>query len=103
VPQWITITPGKDAAVRIVMDQEIPAITPPEDTKYVKHVTITSERLSKFWGRPVTIGAHVLLPEGYESHPNARYPLVVNHWTLPGRHRRVPPRGARPEPQVRLQ
>ena len=83
VPHWITITAGKDAVVRVVMDQEVPAITPPEDTKHVKHVTITSERLTKFWGRPVTIGAHVLLPEGFDSHPDARYPLVVNHGHFP--------------------
>ena len=83
VPQWVSITPGRDAAVRIVMDQEIPTITPPADTKYIKHVTITSERLTKFWGRPVTVGAHVLLPEGYDSHPDARYPLVVNHGHFP--------------------
>jgi len=69
--------------VRVVMDQEIPAIKPPEDTKYVKHVTITSERLTKFWGRPVTITANVLLPEGFDSHPEARYPLVVNHGHFP--------------------
>ena len=103
VPQWITITPGKDAVVRVVMDQEIPAIKPPEDTKYVKHVTITSERLSKFWGRPVTIGAHVLLPEGFDSHPDARYPLVVNHGHFPSDLGgfRAEPRGS--ESAVRLQ
>ncbi len=83
VPQWVTITPGRDAVVRVVMDQEIPAITPPSDTRYVKHVTITSKRLSEFWGRPVTIGAHVLLPEGFDTHPEARYPLVINHGHFP--------------------
>jgi len=83
VPQWITIAPGKDAAVRVVMDQEIPPITPPADTKYVRHITITSKRLSEFWGRPVTIGANVLLPEGFDSHPDARYPLVVNQGHFP--------------------
>ena len=34
--------------------------------------------LSEFWGRKVELGAFVLLPDGFDQHPNARYPLVVN-------------------------
>ena len=44
---------------------------------------IQSERLTKFWGRPMYLGAHVLLPEGFDTHPNARYPLVINHGHFP--------------------
>ena len=40
------------------------AIPPPQDTKYVKHVRIQSERLTRFWGRPMHLGAVVLLPHG---------------------------------------
>jgi hypothetical protein len=29
------------------------------------------------------LGAHVLLPEGFDSHPEARYPLVVDHGHFP--------------------
>ena len=29
------------------------------------------------------LGAHVLLPEGFESHPDARYPLVIFHGHFP--------------------
>ena len=53
-----------------------------------------SERLSKFWGRDVYLGAHILLPEGYDAHPNARYPLVINHGHFPdtfGVFREEPP------------
>ncbi|HWM84337.1 MAG TPA: hypothetical protein VNO33_00840, partial [Kofleriaceae bacterium] len=32
-----------------------------------------------FWGRDVFLGATVLLPEGWDSHPQARYPLIINH------------------------
>jgi hypothetical protein len=82
-PQWMPL----DARLRIrnviALDQEIAPIPDPQDSKYIRHVTIVSERLSKFWGRPVTIGANVLLPEGYDTHPNARYPLVVNHGHFP--------------------
>jgi hypothetical protein len=55
-------------------------ITKPEDAsdnQWVKHVWITSERLSKFWGRPVKIGAVVLLPDGWAEHPEARYPELI--------------------------
>ena len=58
----------------IVLDQVIPPIPDPPDTKYVKHVRIQSELLTKFWGRPMFLGAHVLLPEGFDTHPDARYP-----------------------------
>jgi hypothetical protein len=61
----------------------IPPIEAPKDTKYVKHIRIQSERLTKFWGRPMYLGAHVLLPEGFDTHPEARYPLVIFHGHFP--------------------
>ncbi len=82
-PQKIRIDPRKTEAIPVSLDQEIPPIPDPEDTKYVKHVKIQSGCLSDFWGRPVYLGAHVLLPEGFEEHPEARYPLVVNHTHFP--------------------
>ena len=69
-------------------------IPQPADTKYVKHVRIKSELLSKFWGRDMYLGAHVLLPEGFDTHPNARYPLIINHGHFPsdlGGWRETPP------------
>ena len=78
----------------IELDKMIPPIEPPKDTKYIKHIKIQSERLTKFWGRPMHLGAHVLLPEGFEQHPEARYPLVVFHGHFPadfGNFREQPP------------
>ncbi len=49
----------------------------------MKHVRIQSELLTKFWGRPMFLGANVLLPEGWDTHPQARYPLVINHGHFP--------------------
>ena len=69
--------------IAITLDQVIPPIEPPKDTKYIKHIRIQSERLTKFWGRPMYLGAHVLLPEGFDSHPDAHYPLVVFHGHFP--------------------
>jgi hypothetical protein len=78
-PRKISIDPNRDETITITLDQIIPAIEPAKDTKYIKHVRIQSEKLSKFWGRPMHLGASVLLPEGFDEHPEARYPLVIFH------------------------
>jgi hypothetical protein len=93
-PQKITINPAAAAAVKIILDKIIPQIEPPKETKYIKHVRIQSKLLTDFWGRPMHLGAHVLLPEGFDTHPNARYPLVVFHGHFPsdfGGFREQPP------------
>ena len=54
-----------------------------QDTKFVKHIKIQSERLTKFWGRPMYLGAVVLLPWGFDEHPDARFPLAVFHGHFP--------------------
>ena len=85
---------GSSGPIAITLDKVIPPIEPPKDTKYIKHIKIQSERLTKFWGRPMHLGAHVLLPEGFESHPEARYPLVIFHGHFPsdfGGFREAPP------------
>ena len=92
-PATLTVDPSKKARIKITLDQAIPPIEPPEDTEYVKHVQIESELLSEFWGRPMHLGAHVLLPEGFDEHPEARYPLVIFHGHFPSDFG-----GFRPEP-----
>ena len=82
-PQQITLDPQKGGTIRIALDKAIPPIEDPPETKYIKHVRIQSELLTKFWGRPMHLGAHVLLPEGFDSHPDARYPLVIYHGHFP--------------------
>ncbi|WP_232622935.1 alpha/beta hydrolase-fold protein [Pareuzebyella sediminis] len=80
--------------VHIIIDQVIPPIEEPEDTEWVKHIKIKSERLSKFWGRDMYLGAHVLLPKGFSEHPNAKYPLMIFHGHFPndfGGFRTEPP------------
>ncbi|HTU81780.1 MAG TPA: hypothetical protein VMF61_06600 [Candidatus Acidoferrales bacterium] len=48
------------------------------DTPWIKHLRILSPTLTKFWGTPIYLGATVLLPKGYATHPAARYPVVYN-------------------------
>lgn len=93
-PQKISINANDDRTIKIVLDKVIPPIEPPKDTKYIKHVKMESKLLSKFWGRPMHLGANVLLPEGFDTHPNARYPLVIFHGHFPatfGGFRETPP------------
>jgi len=93
-PKKVRIDPLKDKRINMTLDQEIPPIPPPKDTKYIKHVKIQSKRLTEFWGRPMHLGACVLLPEGFDDHPEVRYPLVVNHGHFPytfGGFRETPP------------
>lgn len=83
-PRWVTIVPDEPLMFRISLDSVIPPIEPPKDTRYVRHERIQSQLLTRFWGRPVFLGAHVVLPEGFDQHPNARYPLVIDHGHFPG-------------------
>ena len=65
--------------VSISLTDLIPPIPVPADTKYVRHLRIRSEVLTKFWGRPMFLSALVLVPEGFDEHPDARFPLIIFH------------------------
>ena len=82
-PREVAIDPARDEVLRIELEAAIPEIPAPKDTKYVKHVRIQSERLTRFWGRPMHLGAVVLLPHGFDEHPEARYPLAIFHGHFP--------------------
>jgi hypothetical protein len=82
-PMKVEIDPANGKTVSIKMDQEIPPLEEPEDTKYIKHIKMQSDLLTEFWGKPMTLGAHVLLPEGFDEHPNAKYPLMIYHGHFP--------------------
>ncbi|PQJ20820.1 alpha/beta hydrolase-fold protein [Tenacibaculum sp. SG-28] len=83
IPKKITIENGEFPKLNLALDQKIPAITPPKDSKYVKHIKIRSKLLSDFWGRDMYLGAHVLLPEGWDTHPDVKYPLAIMHGHFP--------------------
>lgn len=78
-PVKMHIDPASATPTHIVLDQRIARIPEPADTKYVKHFKVLSERLTKFWGRPVYLGAILVLPEGFDAHPAAHYPLAIYH------------------------
>jgi putative esterase len=78
-PVKVRIDPGSTTTLRVSLDKKIPPLPDLPDSQYVKHVRIQSERLTKFWGRPMYLGAIVVLPEGWDSHRDARFPLAVFH------------------------
>jgi hypothetical protein len=82
-PRWITLDPRRPETFRVALAEEIPPVAPPADTKYVRHERIQSKLLSDFWGKLMYLGAHVLLPAGFDEHPDARYPLFIDHGHFP--------------------
>ena len=83
VPQRLDFRNDSLFRFSLRIEKVIPPIKDPEDTKYVKHIKIQSKLLTEFWGRPMYLGAHVLLPEGWDSHPNVKYPLAIYHGHFP--------------------
>ncbi|MFT6110627.1 MAG: hypothetical protein ACJA2W_003554 [Planctomycetota bacterium] len=93
-PMQVTIDAKSQAApLKVKLDQVIAPIEPPKDTKYIRHIQMQSDRLSEFWGRPMHLGAHVLVPEGFDENPDARYPVMIFHGHFPSDFG-----GFRPEP-----
>jgi hypothetical protein len=77
-PVKVHVGPG-GAPIAVSLTEVIPPIVPEPDTKYVRHIKVQSKLLTKFWGRPVFLSAVVLVPEGFDEHPNARFPLMIFH------------------------
>ena len=77
-PVLAHVDPRASETVRLSLTEKIPPVEAPPDTKYIKHFRIQSKLLTAFWGQPVYLGAIVLLPEGFDEHPNAHYPLLVS-------------------------
>ena len=88
-PVRLNLNPAAGRTFTLQLDQVLPPLEMvppggtlqqgnPVDTKHVKHIKIKSALLSRFWGRPIYIGANVLLPEGYDDPANrrVRYPVV---------------------------
>ena len=87
-PQKIHFDPKSNAIIRLTLDQVISPIEgTPEDplviaqkqptAKWLKYERLRSHELSAFWGRDMYLGAWVLLPDGFDQHPDAKYPVIV--------------------------
>ncbi len=95
-PQLVHV--GVDGTVSITLDKVVPPAEKPVDTDWIKHVSFQSPMLTKFWGRPIFVHAHVLLPKGYAEHPNVRYPAIftLGHSDTPLSFSTTPPRNGSP-------
>ncbi len=82
--QKIHYDPSQSQQFSIKLDSVLPAINLPADTKQVKHIKIKSKILSDFWGHDMYLGATILLPKGFDDHPNVHYPVVYDqdHFSL---------------------
>ncbi len=94
VPVKIHFDPAASNETGLSITETIPPIKEPGDSKYIKHIKIQSKLLTEFWGRPMYLGAHILLPEGFDTHPSVKYPLAIFHGHFPADFdgfRTVPP------------
>jgi hypothetical protein len=82
-PVKIHFDPSTSGEISLTINRIIGPIAEPADSKYIKHIRIQSKLLTAFWGRPMYIGAHILLPEGFDEHPNVKYPLAIFHGHFP--------------------
>jgi hypothetical protein len=87
-PVKLHLDPNSSTPVKLTLDKVIPPIEGTDEdpvqiaakspaAKWLKFVRFKSEKLSRFWGRDMYLGAWVLLPDGFDEHPNAHYPVVV--------------------------
>ncbi len=87
-PVEMHLDPASQTPVKLTLDKVIPPIEGTDEdpvqiaakspaAKWLKFVRFRSEKLSRFWGRDMYLGAWVLLPDGFDEHPEAHYPLVV--------------------------
>ena len=83
-PVKVSFDPKSPTPIRLVANKIIPKLQVPPDTAMVKRIKFQSAILSKWWGQPIYLGATVLLPKGYDTHPDVRYPVnyMQDHFSL---------------------
>ena len=84
---------GQDGTIKVSITRVVPPAARPQDTEWLKHVQIQSPMLTKWWGHPIYVQAHVLLPKGYAEHPTTYYPSIytLGHGQTPLSFSTTPP------------
>lgn len=94
-------------SIALSLTKVLPPVQVPSDNDEVKRIRIQSRLLTAFWGRPIFLGAVVLLPKGYTEHPDLRYPVVYQqgHFSLgaPFGHTHVDTPESNEQRKVRLE
>ncbi len=79
------INPADAAPVKLTITKVTPTRPKPGDTENIKLVEFVSPMLSRFWGRPITMRAGVVLPPDY-ANGTKQYPTVYNVHGFGGDH-----------------
>jgi len=82
--QKVRLDANQGYSLRLSLTQVIPPLEAPADTSWVRHIRFQSRLLTEFWGRPMFLGATILLPRGYDEHSGEYYPVVYEqgHFNL---------------------
>jgi hypothetical protein len=87
IPEWVPgnllsntqrvhIDPKASTTQKISLSKKAPARRVPPDNTFIRHVKIQSQLLSEFWGYPMSIGATVTLPKGFDTEFTRSYPAI---------------------------
>jgi hypothetical protein len=81
--QRVHIDPAAGGVVALEASNVIPPVQVPPDTQWVERFKFQSPMLTEFWGRPIYLGATVLLPRDYDRE-TIDYPVnyVQGHFSL---------------------
>jgi len=72
----VHVDPRRGGAIELILSEVVPPLPVAADTEWVKRIKIQSKLLTQFWGRPIYLGAVVLLPRGYAANRDASYPVI---------------------------
>ena len=81
--QQVHLDPARGWNVELTASHVIPPVETPPDNAWVKSFRFQSPTLTKFWGRPIYLGATVLLPRDYDQ-DTTHYPVLYEqgHFSL---------------------
>jgi hypothetical protein len=71
----VRIDPTRDESILLEAAHVIPPVEVPSNTGWVERFRFQSPTLSEFWGRPIYLGATVLLPRQYHDQTK-QYPVI---------------------------
>lgn len=80
----VHLDPNANQTIKLSCTNIIPPVKIPPDSAWVKRIKFQSKILSEFWGRPMFLGATILLPKDYDKHPDVHYPAnyIQGHFGL---------------------
>jgi putative esterase len=82
--QHVHLDAKRGYTIRLALARALPPVQVPPDTKWVRRIKIQSKMLSAWWGRPIYLGATVLLPHDYDRDTTRRFSVVYEqgHFSL---------------------